>query len=123
MDAGDCRELGQFWAAALGWTVVSDTEEGVYLVPQDVVGRDSAVPGLLLFPCHDMKTSKNRVHLDLRPDDQAAEIERLESLGATRAMIGQTSAESWVVMVDPEGNEFCVLAARQAIQSPGPMCS
>jgi predicted enzyme related to lactoylglutathione lyase len=112
MDAGDCRELGHFWAAALGWTVVSDTEEGVYLVPQDVVGRDSAVPGLLLFPCHDMKRLKNRVHLDLRPNDQAAEIERLESLGATRAMIGQTGAESWVVMVDPEGNEFCVLAAR-----------
>jgi hypothetical protein len=111
MDAGDCRELGHFWAAALGWTVVSDTEEGVYLVPQDVVGRDSAVPGLLLFPCHDMKTSKNRVHLDLRPDDQAAESS-VWKLWERPGMIGQTGAEPWVVMADPEGNEFCVLAAR-----------
>jgi hypothetical protein len=90
MDAGDPRSLGRFWVAALGWTVVSDTEEGVYLVPREVVGRDSAVPGLLLFPCDDLKGAKNRVHLDLRPDDQAAEIERLVSLGATRAMIGHT---------------------------------
>ena len=112
MDAADCRGLGRFWAAALDWRVVSDTEEGVYLVPPDVVGRDSAVPGLLLFLCHDLKRAKNRVHLDLRPDDQAAEVERLEALGATRAMIGQTGAEPWVVMADPEGNEFCVLAAR-----------
>jgi predicted enzyme related to lactoylglutathione lyase len=112
IDSKDCRRLAQFWAAALGWRVVSDTEEGVYLVPQETAGRDSAVPGLLLFPCADQKKVKNRVHLDLRPDDQAAEIERLEALGATRAVIGQTGAEPWVVMADPEGNEFCVLAAR-----------
>ena len=96
----------------MGWRVVWDTDEGVYLVPQEVVGRDSAVPGLLPFPCGDQKKMKNRVHLDLRPDDQATEIERLEALGATRAMIGQTGSESWVVMADPEGNEFCVLAAK-----------
>jgi predicted enzyme related to lactoylglutathione lyase len=112
MDSENCRRLGQFWAAALGWSVASDTEEGVYLVPPEVVGRDTAVPGLLLFPSDDQKRVKNRVHLDLRPDDQAVEVERLEALGATRAMIGQTGAESWVVMADPEGNEFCVLAAR-----------
>ena len=80
-------------------------------MPHDV-GRDSAVPGLLVYPCEDLKRVKNRVHLDLRPDDQAAEIERLENLGATRATIGQTGAETWVVMADPEGNEFCVLAPR-----------
>ena len=111
MDAEDCRRLGQFWAAALGWRVVADTEEGVYLVPPDAIGRDSAIPGLFLFPCDDLKKVKDRVHLDLKPDDQVAEIERLEALGATRAMIGQTGAEPWVVMADPEGNEFCVLTA------------
>jgi hypothetical protein len=52
---------------------------------------------------------KNRVHLDLRPDDQAAEVARLEALGASRVDIGQGEV-SWVVMADPEGNEFCVLA-------------
>ena len=122
MDAGDCRGLGQSWAAALGWKIVSDTEEGVYLVPQEVVGQDSAVPGLLLFLCHNLKSAKNRVHLDLRPDDQAAENRASGSLGATRAMIGQTGAEPWVVMADPEGNEFRVLTARYAVRSPGPMC-
>ena len=53
------------------------------------------------------------MHLDLRPDDQAAEIARLEGLGTRRVEIGQTGAEDWVVMADPEGNEFCVLLARK----------
>ena len=112
VDAHDCRRLGAFWAAALDWTVVSDTDDGTYLVPKDVVGKDSIVPGLLLFPSSDSKPAKNRVHLDLRPDDQEAEIARLEALGASRADIGQTGTEPWVVMADPEGNEFCVLAQR-----------
>jgi len=56
------------------------------------------------------KTVKNRLHLDLRPDDQAAEVERLVGLGATRVDLGQGEA-SWVVLADPEGNEFCVLRA------------
>jgi hypothetical protein len=106
IDPEDRRRLGQFWAGALGWRVVSDIDEGDYLVPQEVVGRDSAVPGRLLFPCGDQKKVKNRVHLDLRPGDQAAEIARLEALGATRAMIGQTGSESWAVMADPEGTSF-----------------
>jgi hypothetical protein len=54
------------------------------------------------------KAAKNRLHLDLRPDDQAAEVERLLMLGATRVDIGQ-GAPTWVVLADPEGNEFCVL--------------
>ena len=52
---------------------------------------------------------KNRLHLDLRPDDQAAEVARLEALGATRVDIGQGDDVTWVVLADPEGNEFCVL--------------
>ena len=55
------------------------------------------------------KPGKNRVHFDLRPDDQEREVERLEALGATRLDIGQSGSESWVVLADPEGNEFCVL--------------
>ena len=57
------------------------------------------------------KRYKNRLHLDWAPDDQQAEVERLLSLGANRVDIGQGST-SWVVLADPEGNEFCVLAAR-----------
>ena len=57
------------------------------------------------------KPGKNRLHLDFVPDGQAAEVERLIELGATRADIGQ-GEQTWVVMADPEGNEFCVLSAR-----------
>ena len=59
------------------------------------------------------KKGKNRLHVDLRPDDQDAEVARLESLGATRADIGQGETR-WVVMADPEGNEFCVLGPLSA---------
>ena len=55
------------------------------------------------------KTGKNRLHLDLRPGDQAAEVARLEGLGASRGDVGQGPDVSWVVMADPDGNEFCVL--------------
>jgi hypothetical protein len=63
----------------------------------------------------DDKVVKNRLHLDLRPENQAAEVSRLESLGAKKIDIGQNkdSDKSWVVMADPEGNEFCVLRERK----------
>ena len=93
--------------------MVKVTEESTYLVPKEAVGKDYSVPGLLLFRARGHKITKNRMHLDLRPDDQAAEISRLEGLGARRVEIGQTGAEGWVVMADPEGNEFCVLKARK----------
>jgi hypothetical protein len=57
------------------------------------------------------KQSKNRLHLDLRPDDQQAEVERVLGLGAQRASVGQSDEVSWVVLADPEGNEFCILRA------------
>ena len=56
------------------------------------------------------KAAKNRLHLDFRPDDQAREVDRLLALGASRVDIGQGS-QSWVVLADPEGNEFCVLSS------------
>ncbi|CAN5829421.1 hypothetical protein BH24ACT6_BH24ACT6_14410 [soil metagenome] len=60
------------------------------------------------------KTVKNRIHLDLRPDDQAAEVARYEALGARRVDVGQSNDVTWVVMADPEGNEFCLLRALTA---------
>jgi hypothetical protein len=60
------------------------------------------------------KTVKNRVHLDLRPDDRDAEVARLEGMGAQRIDIGQTGEETWVVLADPEGNELCVLRSESA---------
>lgn len=70
------------------------------------------MPGLFFGVVPEGKTVKNRLHLDFRPDDQHAEVERLLALGARRADIGQRGDEPWVVLADPEGNEFCVLGER-----------
>ena len=64
------------------------------------------------MPVGEGKSGKNRLHLDFRPEDQASEVERLLSLGATRADVGQDGSATWVVLADPEGNEFCVLSGR-----------
>ena len=66
-------------------------------------------PDILFLRVPEEKTSKNRIHIDLRPDDQALEIDRAEALGARRVDVGQSDSASWVVMADPEGNEFCIL--------------
>jgi hypothetical protein len=68
-------------------------------------------PGLLFLAVPEAKAGKNRLHLDLRPDDHDAEVERLLALGARHVNIGQ-GEQSWVVLADPEGNEFCVLSSR-----------
>jgi predicted enzyme related to lactoylglutathione lyase len=59
----------------------------------------------------EQKTLKNRLHLDFRPDDQEAEVARLLALGARRTDVGADPLATWVVMADPEGNEFCVLSS------------
>ena len=69
----------------------------------------------LVVDCPEGKALKNRLHIDLAQhirQDRAAEIARLESLGATRVDVGQTEAVTWTVLADPEGNEFCVLSSR-----------
>jgi hypothetical protein len=58
------------------------------------------------------KTVKNRLHIDLNPDNQDAEVERLINMGARRVDVGQGEQITWIVLADPEGNEFCVLSAR-----------
>ena len=68
-------------------------------------------PDLLFLKVPEGKQVKNRLHLDLRPEDQAAEVARAEALGATRTSVGQGDDVTWVVLADPEGNEFCILRA------------
>lgn len=106
IDAHDPVALGQWWQAALGWVVVNDDPEEFEIRP-----APDQLPGLLFGTTHDGKQGKNRLHLDFRPDDRDAEVERLLALGATRADIGQ-GEQRWVVLADPEGNEFCVLGSR-----------
>ena len=106
VDAADPVELGRWWATALGWVVTIDTADEFEIRP-----APDQLPGLIFVPVADQKTVKNRLHLDFRPDDQAAEVDRLLALGARRVDIGQ-GEQPWVVLADPEGNEFCVLGAR-----------
>ncbi len=106
IDADDPRTLGVWWREALGWVVVNDDPEEFEIRPEP-----ERLPGLLFVSVDEPKAVKNRLHLDFRPDDRDAEVERLVGLGATRVDIGQ-GEQSWVVLADPEGNEFCVLGAR-----------
>ena len=106
VDASDPVGLGRWWAGALGWVVTLEDDDEVEIRP-----APDRLPGLVFVPVPDARTVKNRLHLDFRPDDQSAEVERLLALGARPADVGQGD-QSWVVLVDPEGNEFCVLGQR-----------
>lgn len=79
------------------------------LEPSAGTPEDGVVPDLAFNRVSEGKAGKNRLHLDLRSQDQAAEVARLEGLGARRPDVGQGADVTWVVMADPEGNEFCVL--------------
>jgi hypothetical protein len=106
VDAADPGALGRWWATALAWVVVNEDPEEFEIRP-----TPEQVPGLVFVRVPEPKTLKNRLHLDFRPDDRDAAVTRLLDLGATRADVGQGD-QSWVVLADPEGNEFCVLRSR-----------
>ncbi|WP_235735282.1 VOC family protein [Nocardioides alcanivorans] len=119
IDCADPARLAAFWCAALGYSELEASADLVEIGPGrgsnaellDAVRREPLAPSIFFALVPEAKTVKNRVHLDLSPIDctQAEEVARLEALGAQRVDVGQTGAESWVVMADPEGNEFCVL--------------
>jgi hypothetical protein len=108
IDSTDPRKIAPFWEAALGWRRTYDKEDQIALEPPAGSPEDGIVPDLLFLRVPETKTVKNRLHLDLRPKDQAAEVTRLEALGARRVDVGQGEV-SWVVMEDPDGNVFDVL--------------
>jgi predicted enzyme related to lactoylglutathione lyase len=115
IDCTDPDPVATFWAAALGWRRTHASADGgeIVLEPAEGSPEDGVSPDLLFIRVPDPTPGKNRLHLDLRPTDQDAEVARLEELGATRADVGQAERgdASWVVMADVEGNEFCVLRA------------
>ncbi|MEY7975809.1 VOC family protein [Streptomyces pilosus] len=106
VDAADPVALGRWWCEALRWVVVNDAP-GEFEIRQS----PDRLPGLIFEPVREAKAGKNRLHLDFRPEDQDAEVARLLALGARRVDIGQ-GEQSWVVLADIEGNEFCVLSSR-----------
>ena len=104
------REVGYFWSEALAWPLVWDQDEETAIRAPDGSGPIISWGGPPVPP----KVAKNRLHLDIAPPaggDQQAEVDRLVALGATRIDIGQGDV-TWVVMADPDGNEFCVLSPR-----------
>jgi hypothetical protein len=105
IDAHDASALGAWWSTVLGWPWGIDADGDVVLHAPPGAG-----PNWLFIAVPDDKVVKNRIHLDFRPDDQQAEVDRVLGLGARHVDIGQ-GEESWVVLADPEGNEFCILAA------------
>ncbi|WP_182525299.1 VOC family protein [Nocardioides dongkuii] len=119
IDCADPAGLARFWCAALGYAVLDATDDLVEIGPArgpdaellEAVRRGPLAPTIFLARVPEGRTVKNRLHLDLSPIDcsQAEEVARFEGLGARPADVGQAGTESWVVMADPEGNEFCVL--------------
>ena len=110
VDSTDPAVVAEFWQAALGWRRTFEDADEVVLEPPEGSPEDGVSPDLLFLRVPEGKTVKNRLHLDLRPVDQAAEVARLEGLGARLVDVGQ-GEETWVVLADPDGNEFCVLRA------------
>lgn len=112
IDADNPRTVAGFWQAALGWRITHDSDDEVVLEPAEGSPEDGVSPDILFLKVPEAKAVKNRLHLDLRPADQAGEVARLEALGARRVDVGQGTGNddvTWVVLQDPEGNEFCVL--------------
>ena len=118
LDAPDPAALARFWCDVLGWVVVHEEEDWLELFPQPMddqerladIRQGAVVPSLLVVRTTDEKTAKTRVHLDVTPVDCShdEEVARLLALGACRVDVGQTGEESWTVLADPAGNEFCV---------------
>lgn len=110
LDAADPARLAAFWAEVLGFKVTESEPDEVSISPPD--GTDAPI-GLLFQRSDEPKTAKLRMHLDVSATDRAqdAELERLLALGVRHVDIGQ-GEQTWYVLGDPEGNEFCLLRGR-----------
>jgi len=111
VDSTDPRLLARFWGEVLGWPV-TDEDRGFSWISAS--GDYTAHPMIVVGPVPDARSVKNRVHLDVNPSgvEQGVELDRLLALGAKRVDVGQPHDVPWVVLADPEGNEFCLLGRR-----------
>jgi hypothetical protein len=111
VDAHDPFALAAFWSSVLGWSTIDADEDSGELEEEVEIGApDGSFPTLLFIRGPDDKVGKNRLHIDVRPTgvDQATELARLVEIGARETDIGQ-GEQTWHVLADPEGNEFCLL--------------
>jgi hypothetical protein len=110
IDSTEPAPLAHWWAELLGWRVTHEGADEVVLEPPAGSPEDGVSPDILFLKVPEEKAEKVRIHLDLRPDDHDAEVARARSLGATPVDIGQGD-QTWTVLADPQGNEFCILRA------------
>lgn len=114
IDCHDTRRVAEFWCEVLGYRIVDQDGDVIEIgaAPWSTEGLRAGpmAPTIVFVTVPESKTVKNRVHIDVSPIDGTLEeeAERIEALGARRVDIGQGDVH-WVVMADPEGNEFCVL--------------
>jgi len=113
LDCADPELLARFWSGVLGYVELERDEGAIEIGPPDA-GFGGLQPTIILSPSSDPRRGKLPLHIDVNATDrdQGAELERLLALGARRADVGQTGDESWHVLMDPEGNEFCLLRTR-----------
>jgi hypothetical protein len=109
LDVQDVRLMATFWSQALGYQVEFGEDGGAKLYPPP--DGSGPMPPLWLQASAPSKAAKNRSHPDLRPvdGDVEAEVDRLLELGARHVDVGQKPDDPFVVLADPEGNEFCIL--------------
>jgi predicted enzyme related to lactoylglutathione lyase len=108
IDCAEPRRVADFWAAVLGYEVVDTGQLGEV----EIAAPGGSYPTLVFVPVPEAKTVKDRIHLDVNAtgNDQATELVRLLALGARRVDVGQSADVTWIVLADPEGNEFCLLS-------------
>jgi len=118
IEAVDPRRIAEFWCAVLGWEIHHLDPTGAEIAPPD-----GSWPIIDIGRVSEGKTVKNRFHLDIRADGttQNDELRRLLDLGAQRVDVGQASDSTWIVLADPEGNEFCLLSrsVQDVLEGPG----
>ncbi|MFF1376131.1 VOC family protein [Streptomyces sp. NPDC058308] len=114
LDCADPERLAAFWCDVLGYVELGREDDGSIEIGPPGVGSGGPQPTLVLSPSSEPRTGKLPLHIDVNATDrdQDAELERLLALGAKHADVGQTGEESWHVLVDPGGNEFCLLRRR-----------
>ena len=114
LDARDPDLLARFWCEVLGYVELDRTDEGDIEIGPPGVGAYGPQPTIVFNRSDKPKTDQLRLHIDVNATDrdQDAELERLLAAGARPADVGQTGEESWHVLADPEGNEFCLLRRR-----------
>jgi len=118
VDGRDLHRLAEFWCEVLGYRILEEKAEWIEIGDHELTPEEAragpVTPTIVFVPVPEAKSVKNRVHIDVNPIDrtQEEEVQRLEALGGRRIDIGQGDV-SWVVMADPEGNEFCVCNAGQ----------